>query len=116
MSISSLPDDRRDHPRQQAPRRKAADAIKELLCGQSMREIVTYSFISARACDQLSLPADDPRRRQVAILNPLGEEYSVMRTQMVSSMASVLSTNISRKNPAGGSLKSASCLSPIRCR
>ena len=83
------------------PDRKAADAIKELLCGQSMREIVTYSFISARACDQLSLPASDPRRQQVAILNPLGEEYSVMRTQMVSSMASVLSTNISRKNPAG---------------
>ena len=83
------------------PERKAADTIKELLNGESMREIVTYSFISSHACDQLSLPADDPRRQQVEILNPLGEEYSVMRTQLVSSMASVLATNLSRKNPAG---------------
>lgn len=83
------------------PERIAADTVKELLTGQSMREIMTYSFISAKACDMLSLPADDWRRNGVALLNPLGEEYAVMRTQLVSSMATVLATNVSRKNPAG---------------
>ena len=83
------------------PERIAADTIKELLTGQSMREITTYSFISAKACDQLGLAEDDSRRKVVSLLNPLGEEYAVMRTQLVSSMATVLATNISRKNAAG---------------
>jgi phenylalanyl-tRNA synthetase beta chain len=83
------------------PERIAADTIKELLVGQSMREITTYSFISAKACDMLSLPADDARRNVISLLNPLGEDYAVMRTQLISSMATVLATNDARKNPAG---------------
>ena len=66
-----------------------------------MREITTYSFISSKACDQLGLAEDDSRRKVVSLLNPLGEEYAVMRTQLISSMATVLATNISRKNAAG---------------
>lgn len=65
-----------------------------------MREITTYSFINAKAFDQLALPADDPRRNAVRLLNPLGEEYAVMRTQLYSSMLTVLSTNFNRKIPA----------------
>ena len=83
------------------PERIASDTIKALLVGESMREITTYSFISSKSCDLLSLPEDDVRRKAVSLLNPLGEEYSTMRTQLISSMASVLATNISRKNPAG---------------
>jgi len=83
------------------PERKASDILKEVLVGQSMREITTYSFISSKAPDMLSLAADDDRRKAVALLNPLGEEYSTLRTQLVSSMVTVLATNINRKNPAG---------------
>ena len=65
-----------------------------------MREISTYSFISSKAVDSLRLSADDKRRQAVTLLNPLGEEYSTMRTQLVTSMLTVLQTNISRKIPA----------------
>lgn len=82
------------------PDRLAADRIKARLSGLGLREAVTYSFISGKAVDTLSLPKDDDRRKAVTILNPLGEEYSTMRTQLVTSMLTVLATNYNRKNPA----------------
>lgn len=80
------------------PERAGTDKMKDVLIAQGMREIATYSFVSAKTADQLSLAADDPRRQTVTLLNPLGEEYSTMRTQMISSMLTVLATNYSRKN------------------
>lgn len=80
------------------PERTKTDAVKQLLVANGMFEITTYSFISARAVDTLGLSEDDARRQGVQILNPLGEEYSVMRTQLISSMLSVLTTNHNRKN------------------
>ncbi|MBR6790644.1 MAG: phenylalanine--tRNA ligase subunit beta [Oscillospiraceae bacterium] len=82
------------------PERVHGDTLKKLLCAAGMREIATYSFISAKAPDMLSLPADDPRRQGVALLNPLSEEYAVMRTQLTTSMLTVLATNASRKIPS----------------
>ena len=87
------------------PERIKADRIKELLCGAGMREITTYSFISSKATAPLRLSADDPRQKAITILNPLGDEYSTMRTQLITSMLSVVATNINRKNSAGGLLK-----------
>ena len=84
----------------QLPQRRMTEKVKSLLTAQGMQEIVTYSFISAKAMDQLGLAGDDPRRQAITLLNPLGEEYSVMRTQLLSSMLTVLSTNYSRKIPA----------------
>lgn len=83
------------------PERIHGDVVKNLLIAHSMREITTYSFISGKAADQLGLAADDKRREDVVLLNPLGEEYSTMRTQLASSMMTVLATNMSRKNPGG---------------
>lgn len=83
------------------PERKKADRIKALLCGMGANEIMTYSFIGAKAIDTLRLSEDDPRRRQIQIINPLGSEYSTLRTQLTTSMLTVLGTNISRKNTAG---------------
>ena len=82
------------------PEMVQTDRLKARLIANGMREITTYSFISGKAPDLLGLPADDSRRQAVVLLNPLGEEYSTLRTQMVSSMLTVLSTNINRKIPA----------------
>lgn len=80
------------------PERKHTDTLKATLLAEGMQEITTYSFISGKALDMLSLPTDDLRRQTVNLLNPLGEEYSVMRTQLLSSMLTVLATNHNRKN------------------
>lgn len=82
------------------PERLNGDRLKAALVAQGAYEISTYSFISAKAADSLSLAADDTRRQAVSLINPLGEEYAVMRTQLASSMLTVLATNYSRKNAA----------------
>lgn len=80
--------------------RQKTDRLKALLIGQGVQEITTYSFINAKAADTLNLSADDPRRDVVALLNPLSEEFGVLRTQLISSMLTVLATNANRKNAA----------------
>ena len=76
------------------------DKIKARMVALGAREIATYSFISKKQLDDLRLPADDERRNVVELCNPLGEEYSTMRTQLISSMLTVLSTNYNHSNDA----------------
>ena len=80
------------------PERRYTNQLKDTLIAQGVQEISTYSFISGKAVDTLQLAKDDPRRQVVTLLNPLGEEYSTMRSQLVTSMLTVLATNYNRKN------------------
>lgn len=61
-------------------------------------ESMTYSFESPKVFDKLLLPADSELRRPVTIMNPLGEDFSVMRTSPLNGMLSSLSTNYNRRN------------------
>ena len=79
------------------PERIMADKLKSALNAMGAFEIATYSFISSKAVDTLFLSENDDRRKAVELLNPLGEEYSTMRTQLTTSMLTVLATNINRK-------------------
>ncbi len=74
------------------------DCVKSVMVSAGAREIATYSFIASKAIDSLLLSEDDERRQSVKILNPLGDEYSTMRTQLTTSMLTVLGTNFNRKN------------------
>ncbi len=91
------------------PERIKTDRIKRLLIANGMYEITTYSFISSKAIDTLCLAENDPRRQAVKLLNPLGEEYSTMRTQLTTSMLTVLSTNFNRKIPAARFFEASKC-------
>ena len=61
-------------------------------------EIITYSFVSPSGMDMIRAPKDDPRRKQIKLLNPLGEDTSVMRTTGVPSMLDILSRNYAYHN------------------
>ena len=61
-------------------------------------EVMTYSFVSPSSWDKIRLAADSPLRDAYTILNPLGEDTSVMRTTTLPSMLGVLSTNLSKRN------------------
>lgn len=65
---------------------------------ESFYEAVTYSFVSTRYFDMLSLPADSPLREVVAIANPLSEEQAVMRTLLLPALLDTVSRNLARKN------------------
>lgn len=83
------------------PERIKTDKIKALMTAAGAYETATYSFIGSKAVDTLLLDENDERRSQIKILNPLGDEYSCMRTQLTTSMLTVLATNINRKNTSG---------------
>lgn len=72
-----------------------ARAIAEF-CGFS--EGMTYSFESPKVFDKLLLPEDSPLRQVIEISNPLGEDYSIMRTSTLNGMLTSLATNYNRRN------------------
>ena len=61
-------------------------------------EIITYSFISPTCYDKICWDADDPRRQSFKILNPLGEDTSIMRTTVLPSMLEILTRNYNYRN------------------
>ncbi len=65
-------------------------------CGFSQG--MCYSFESPKVFDKLLLPADSPLRRTVEIMNPLGEDYSIMRTTSLNGMLTSLASNYNRRN------------------
>lgn len=67
-----------------------------LACGYS--EISTFSFISPKFYDKMLVPQNSPIRDSVKILNPLGEDTSIMRTFSLPSMMQVLATNYASRN------------------
>ena len=65
-------------------------------CGFS--QSMTYSFESPKVFDRLLIPEDSTLRRVVTISNPLGEDFSIMRTTPLNGMLTSLSTNYNRRN------------------
>ena len=61
-------------------------------------EIITYSFISPTYYDKIRWAADDERRKSFKILNPLGEDTSIMRTTVLPSMLEILTRNYNYRN------------------
>lgn len=96
------------------PRQKFDRAINHTLLALGASEIATYSFISPRLYDKIGLPQGDPLRNSVTILNPLGEDTSVMRTTAISSMLDTLSRNYNNRNPAACLFEIATRYLPTR--
>lgn len=65
-------------------------------CGFS--QAMTYSFESPKVFDKLKLAADAEERKTVVISNPLGEDFSIMRTLPLNGMLNSLATNYNRRN------------------
>ena len=61
-------------------------------------EIITYSFISPTYYDKIRLPEDSPLRKSMKIMNPLGEDTSIMRTTVMPSMLEILTRNYNYRN------------------
>lgn len=74
---------------------KMAREIAEF-CGFS--QAMTYSFESPKVYDKLLMPKDAKEREAVVISNPLGEDFSIMRTVSLNGMLTSLSTNMNRRN------------------
>ena len=76
--------------------RALRDLARNSLCGMGLNEIQTYSFVSPKGVDNVRIDEDAWERAFVKIINPLGEENSVMRTILTPNMMEVLARNYSR--------------------
>ncbi len=74
------------------------DKIRQFLTGQGLCEIISYSFISPKELDALRLDPEDQRNRAVRLKNPLAEDQSIMRTNLICSMLSAISRNLKKRN------------------
>lgn len=75
--------------------------FKRTLQNEGFMEALNYSFYSPKDLDLLRLPADAPERRAIRILNPIGEDLSVMRTLLAPSMIANVVRNVRRGNASG---------------
>lgn len=78
-------------------KQKVEDIIKNTMKACGLYEIYTYSFTSPKVYDKINLPKDSMLRKPVVITNPLGEDYSVMRTTTLPEMLDVISRNYNRR-------------------
>ncbi|MFA7532858.1 MAG: phenylalanine--tRNA ligase subunit beta [Tissierellaceae bacterium] len=76
--------------------RRIEDRAKNVLQGLGLNEVMTYSFISPKVYNKINIPEDSDLRKYIKLLNPLGEDYSVMRTTLMANMLELLSRNYSR--------------------
>lgn len=95
------------------PRQQAERAIS-LVCREAgFDEAMTHSFISPKAYDLIGWAADDPRRISTTIRNPLGEDFSVMRTTVLPSMLDSLSRNHARRNETASLFELGTIYTPV---
>ncbi len=74
------------------------DRVKFELLANGVDEILSYSFVSKKDLDKINLSESSLLRNQVALINPLGEEFSVMRSTLIPNVLEVLARNSNRKN------------------
>ena len=78
--------------------RSIEDVAGEVAQFTGFSQAMTYSFESPKVFDKLKLAQDSEYRKTVVISNPLGEDFSIMRTLPVNGMLTSLSTNFNRRN------------------
>lgn len=78
-------------------KQKITDIISQTMLSCGLSETYTYSFTSPKVFDMINLPADSPLRKAIVISNPLGEDYSIMRTTTIPDMMKILAVNYNRR-------------------
>ncbi len=74
------------------------EKVQQVLNSYGLTEIISYSFCSPKDIKALGFKKEDPRLKWVALKNPLTEEHSVLRTQLISCLLNTAAKNISYKN------------------
>ncbi|WP_097027610.1 phenylalanine--tRNA ligase subunit beta [Clostridium peptidivorans] len=74
------------------------DEVIAALMGSGLNQSISYSFVSPKVFDKIKISEDSELRNAIKIRNPLGEDYSIMRTTTIPSMMEALARNYSRNN------------------
>lgn len=74
------------------------DVVRDVCENNGFSGGMTYSFESPKVYDKLLIPQDSEKRKAIVIANPLGEDFSIMRTISLNGMITSLATNFNRRN------------------
>lgn len=77
---------------------KTTDHIRQVMGANGIHGALTYTFESPKVFDKLLVPQGDALRNVLTITNPLGEDFSIMRTTTMNGMLTSLATNYNRRN------------------
>nr|WP_307991996.1 phenylalanine--tRNA ligase subunit beta [uncultured Niameybacter sp.] len=77
---------------------ETTDQIRMIMGRYGVNGAVTYTFESPKVFDKLCIPAESPLRNVLTITNPLGEDFSIMRTTTLNGILNSLSINYNRRN------------------
>ena len=77
---------------------KLRKKVIETLVGSGLNQSIAYTFVSPKVFDKINLPKDSKLRNVIKIKNPVGDDYSVMRTTAITSMMDSLARNYARNN------------------
>ena len=80
-------------------KQRMEDIIRNTMTGCGLNEAYTFSIVSPKVFDQIDIPEDSPLRRTIVISNPMGEDFSILRTTTIPEMLKSLSVNNNRKIP-----------------
>lgn len=83
-------------------RHEIGEKISSILSGSGLNETVTFSFMNTGSLKNLLFPETDPLYQAVPILNPITEEFPLMRTTLIPSLMDALARNQAVKNPSVG--------------
>ena len=78
--------------------RSAMDAARDIMTGQGFYETLSFSFSHPDFFDRLRLPDDSPLRNAIPILNPITDEFPILRTTLMAGLVDTVARNLSRKN------------------
>lgn len=81
---------------------RVEDVVREICERNGFSGGMAYSFESPKVFDKLLLPEDARERQAIVISNPLGEDFSIMRTLSLNGILTSLSTNYNRRNKTAG--------------
>ena len=82
-------------------RQKIRKLAKDNMAAQGLYEVVTYTFVSPNVYNKINLKAENPLRNAIKLMNPLGEDQSIMRTTIIPNMLEVISRNYNMKIDEG---------------
>jgi phenylalanyl-tRNA synthetase beta chain len=82
-------------------KQKLMDRAKNVMTAQGLYEVFTYSFVSPGVFNKINLKVESPLRNAIKLINPLGEDQSIMRTTIIPNIMEVISRNYNRKIESG---------------
>lgn len=82
----------------QSAKQTFIDKVKVSLSSQGLYETISFALTNEETFNKLNIPQDSPLRKAVPIMNPLSDEYPLVRTTLLSSIFDNLARNLARKN------------------